>query len=234
MNLQLPENVRELSPDEKFNFRCHPQVDCFTECCRELELALTPYDILRLSRELKMSTARCLDQYCLIECEDDDIFPRVYLGMVDDGRASCPFVSEKGCALYDGRPGACRTYPLGRAACRNISGRCQAFHVLLTEPHCHGFQEPLAQTIADWTKDQGLEQYNQFNDMLMTITQHFKIRNDTRLSKVQQQLFVDTLFDLDAFRARTPERQLDNDDELLTNAISWLRNELFGQEAARE
>jgi Fe-S-cluster containining protein len=228
MNLQLPDNVRQLSADEEFNFSCHPQVDCFTDCCRELELALMPYDVLRLSRILDITTAELLEQYCLIECEADDIFPRVYLGMVDDGRASCPFVSKKGCAVYEGRPGACRTYPLGRAASRNISGRCQAFHVLLTEPHCHGFAEPVEQTIARWTENQGLEPYNQFNDMLMTITQHISIQNDMRLTREQQQLYVDTLYDLDGFCARNRARQDDSDDELMTNGIKWLRNELFG------
>ncbi len=228
MNLQLPENVRQLAPDEEFNFSCHPGVDCFTDCCRELELALTPYDVLRLSRELGITTSDLLEQYCLIECEADDIFPRVYLGMVDDGRAGCPFVSEKGCAVYEGRPGACRTYPLGRAACRNISGRCRAFHVLLREDHCHGFDEPVLQTIDLWTTDQGLEPYNQFNDMLMTITQHIRIQNDMRLSAAQQQLFIDTLYDLDGFRRRNQDRRDDNDDELLTNAVNRLRRELFG------
>ena len=228
MNLQLPDNVRQLAPNEEFNFSCHTGVDCFTDCCRELELALTPYDVLRLSRELGITTSDLLEQYCLIECEPDDIFPRVYLGMVDDGRASCPFVSEKGCAVYAGRPGACRIYPLGRAACRNISGRCRAFHVLLREDHCHGFGEPALQTIGLWTKDQGLEPYNQFNDMVMTITQHIRIQNDMRLSQAQQQLFIDTLYDLDGFCRRNQDRQDDNDNELLTNAVNWLRNELFG------
>ncbi len=228
MNPQLPDNVSQLSPDEEFNFCCHPGVDCFTDCCRELELALSPYDVLRLSRELEISTSDLLEQYCLIECEADDIFPRVYLGMVDDGRASCPFVSEKGCAVYKGRPGACRTYPLGRAASRNISGRCSAFHVLVREDHCHGFREPVVQNIDLWTKDQGMEPYNEFNDMLMTITQHLRIQSGMRLNKTEQQLFIDTIYDLDGFRERNRERGNDNDEELLTNAISWLRNEFFG------
>ncbi len=46
---QLPEH-QPLEANEVFRFHCHPGISCFTDCCRQLELALTPYDVLRLKR----------------------------------------------------------------------------------------------------------------------------------------------------------------------------------------
>ena len=227
MVTEFPSHIRELSDSEIFHFNCHPGIDCFTDCCRELELALTPYDALRLRKELKLSSAEFLEQYCLVEYDEDDLFPRVYLGMVDDGKASCPFVTKKGCTVYGGRPGACRIYPLGRGASRNLFGQSKIIHILLTEPHCHGFSEPDQQTIQTWTIDQGLESYNRLNDEMMTILQHVEIKNGIKLSRDQQQLFLNTLYNLDGFLEKNPNLEADDDEALLKHAIHWLKNKLF-------
>ena len=114
--MQLPNNVKQLAEGESFCFSCHPEVHCFCDCCQQLELALTPYDVVRLKDVLGLTGKEFLDQYAVIEYEEGDIFPRVYLAMQNDGRESCPFVSVDGCTVYEGRPSACRTYPLRRAA----------------------------------------------------------------------------------------------------------------------
>ena len=227
--LNLPDHVRKLTSDEKFQFSCHPGVSCFTDCCRELELALSPYDIVRLKNNLQITSGQFLADYCLIECNEQDALPRVYLGMVNDGRASCPFVSEKGCQVYDGRPAACRTYPLGRAAYQEEDGTSKAIFVLLQEPHCHGFAEPFSQDISAWNKDQELQEYNHLNDELMKIIHHPSIKNGAILSQQEQKLFLDTLYDLDAFRAsnKIKENSTFKDEELLALAIKWLPNQLF-------
>lgn len=225
-----PDNVRQLQEDEKFSFACHPGVSCFNECCRELELALTPYDVLRLRRELGLSSGQFLEQYALVEWQEGEIFPRVYLGMVDDGRASCPFVRPEGCSVYANRPAPCRTYPLGRAAFQNQDGSLGAFHVLIQEDHCQGFKEQQQQTIALWTEDQELAEYNRLNDAMMTILLHPEIKRGFRPDEEQRQLFLATLYDLDQFRdqGQVEEAEGLSDEELLQAAISWLRIKLFG------
>ena len=35
-----------------FNFKCSPGVGCFTRCCGDVTIVLTPYDILRLKNRL--------------------------------------------------------------------------------------------------------------------------------------------------------------------------------------
>ncbi|MFH0789406.1 MAG: YkgJ family cysteine cluster protein, partial [Pseudomonadota bacterium] len=48
---------------DSFSFACHPGVSCFTECCRDLNCVLTPYDLLRLKKSLGMTSSDLLDQF---------------------------------------------------------------------------------------------------------------------------------------------------------------------------
>ncbi len=228
--IHLPENTRRLACNETFSFSCHPGISCFTECCRELELALSPYDVLRLARELELSTGDFLDQYAIVEHPEGEAFPRVYLGMVDDGRASCPFVSEKGCRVYQGRPGACRTYPVGRAAILGCNNRVQEFFVLVSEPHCLGFSEPVERTVSQWTDDQGVGEYNAVNDELLSLLHHPKIKQGMTLDAQQRDRFLLALYNLDDFKRMMAESEangaaVDREGlrDLPDDAVSWFR-----------
>lgn len=238
----LPENMRRLAKDETFHFRCHPGVPCFTECCRQLDLALTPYDVLRLAKNLGLSGAEFLKQYAVIEHLEGEAFPQVYLGMVDDGRASCPFVSTAGCAVYHDRPGACRTYPLGRGAYRTADGSIGEMHVLLTEPHCRGFLETAAQTADSWQADQDLHAYNAMNDELLSLLQDQRLKEGWRPDGNEIELYLDTLYRLEHFKARALAGEIKglqiigletpvaagNDEAFLRAGIKWLHHEFFG------
>ena len=237
----LPRNVQRLEKEERFRFSCHPSVACFTDCCRQLELALTPYDVLRLKKGCGLHSQEFLDRYVIIEQDDHETFPRLYLTMVDDGRASCVFVGESGCTQYQDRPGACRAYPMGRAAIRQADNSMNDFFVLLQESHCHGFQEEQEQDVATYSTEQGLPVYNRFNDAVAQILQHERIRQGKRFSPLQQEHFVLALYNLDQFRTlllagRLPgarpfdesgREALADDEALLLYAIDWLKDTLF-------
>ena len=81
---QFPEAVYRLKPDEEFTFDCHPGVSCFTECCRMLELSLTPYDVLRLRKGTGLTSQELHDRFIIEERGDQDMFPKYYLTMIDD------------------------------------------------------------------------------------------------------------------------------------------------------
>lgn len=238
--VQLPKNVIRIQEDEEFSFSCHPGVDCFTDCCRQLELALTPYDVLRLKQETGLHSNTFLERYVIQEQEADEAFPRFYLTMVDDGRASCVFVSDQGCTVYQGRPGACRAYPMGRAAIRQEGNSMQQFFVLLKETHCHGFLEKEAQTPIKYSQDQGLKRYNELNDRVASLLQHDKIRGGMQLTDRQREFFVLALYNLDSFREQLEADELPNqeqylaqkesytdDEQLLLFAVEWLQGVLF-------
>lgn len=235
---QFPDAVYRLKPDEPFHFDCHPGVPCFTECCRMLELALTPYDVLRLRQGTGLSSQQLHDQYIIEERGELDMFPKYYLTMIDDGRASCAFVDTEGCQIYDNRPGACRAYPLGRAAVRTRNGELQQHFVLLKEAHCQGFAEPKEQTPLQYSESQGLTEFNRYNDAVATLIQHEQIRQGNFMpSDEQLRLYTLALYNLDVFRSEVqngklgitgyPEPILHSDEDLLLFAIEWLKDQFF-------
>lgn len=226
-DISLPQNVRRLGDNETFRFSCHPQVACFTDCCHQLDLALSPYDVLRLRLALGISAADFLERYAMVEKTDADTFPQLFLAMVDDGKASCPFVNEKGCAVYHDRPGACRTYPVGRGASLDDKGRQSELFVLLAEPHCQGYANGPEVSLHEWIADQEVAVYNEFNDLLMAILQHHRIKEGFRPDDRQQERYLSVLYNLDAFRQENGVHENIDDQELLRSAIRQLHDELF-------
>lgn len=238
------DGVRRLAGRETFQFSCHPDISCFNECCRELDLALSPYDVLRLKNALAISSAEFLERYAVIEHAPDLAFPQVYLGMVDDGSASCPFVTQAGCRVYQNRPGACRIYPLGRASRLLPDGGRRDYYVLLSEAHCRGGEQEQDWQTSSWLADQGLLPYNECNDLVMTLLQHEKIRNGMKPDAEQLKNFLLALYNLDRFRELLPSLAQKNDlsglssqgsapweaedQTLLEFAVTWLHHELFG------
>lgn len=205
-----------------------------------LELALTPYDLLRLRRATGLSSTRILHEYVIEEQDVAEPFPRFYLTMVDDGRASCVFVGPSGCTVYPHRPSACRTYPLGRASVCGERGEIEEHFVLLKERHCKGFAEPNVQTIDSYSIDQDLEIFNRMNDRVARILQHKSIRQGVIPSKSQIDFFRLALYDLDAFRDSLLAGEFADlwneqdvledmeDEQLFERALTMVEKVLFG------
>ena len=250
MRTELPEmpDLRPVAAGEALGFACGPALPCFTECCRDLDLALSPYDVLRLKRRLGLSSGEFMRRYALVGMEDGAAFPICRLAMVDDGRASCVFVRPEGCSVYADRPAACRAYPLARGVSLEADGGARERLALLREPHCRGFSADIPGCCADFLESQGLAEYNRFGDALLRLHQHPLVRSGAfRPDEQQARRYVLALYDLDRFRSLlargalplafplTPaqRRGLEGDDgELLLLAIAWLEREFFGKAAA--
>lgn len=245
MTENLPENFHHINKEQQFCFSCHPGVDCFTECCRELDLALSPYDVLRLKNALKMHSGNFLEEYVIIEWDERLVFPQCYLTMVDDGRASCIFVTSEGCSVYPDRPSACRAYPVGRGVKQNSSNTIEECFVLVKESHCHGFNENQSQTPNEYFSCQGVDEYNRFNDLQATILQNKQIHSGFRPSRDQLDQYLLALYNLDMFRQEMADGRISmnrplgaeeiqglagDDEKLLILGINWLQQELFNNE----
>jgi Fe-S-cluster containining protein len=190
-----------------------------------------------------MKPAEFIERYVVEELDEKGIFPVLYLGMVDDGRASCPFVSGDGCTVYNGRPGACRAYPVGRGTTLDKNGRKQELYILVREDHCRGFDEPETHTVAEWFADQGLVEYNKINDEVLALVQHEQVgKGLQRLTREQKDKYILALYKLDEFRemvsspafqeefmANEKEREAILADELslLRFGIRWIMELLF-------
>lgn len=152
------------SLDSKFNFKCHKDIKCFTKCCRNINIILTPYDIIRLKKGLSLSSEEFLAIYTEPQLLEKTDLPVVTLKLMDDELKSCPFIRDDGCLVYSDRPTACRYYPVGVAALTYKEGSdAKDFYFFVNEPHCLGFEEDKIWTIEEWRKDQGVDIHDEIN-----------------------------------------------------------------------
>jgi hypothetical protein len=86
--------------DSAFSYTCH----ACQRCCYGKAIRVGPYEVLRLSRRLGITTTEFLSRYTeaggtVLVTKDD---------------TSCVFLDEHGCSVHPDRPLACRIYPLAR------------------------------------------------------------------------------------------------------------------------
>lgn len=193
------ESLERLSASDTFCFGCSPDVPCFNDCCADLACVLKPYDLLRMQRALQLSSERVLEQYTEIGIDEETGFPVVTLKMKTDKRRSCPFVSQTGCSIYEDRPGACRTYPLGRGTSLTNCGGVVEQYVIVQESHCKGFSpDGKNWSIQTWVEDQSLRVYQAFDDKYLTLLSAWQGR-DKQLTPPQFQMVLMALYQQDRF-----------------------------------
>ncbi len=158
-----------LGREDTFEFVCGPEVPCFNECCADLNLSLSPYDVIRLRHVLRMSSKSFLTEYAQVGRMSGNGFPVVMLKMRNDERQSCPFVREEGCSVYGDRPGACRVYPLGRGASIGEDGSVDEQFILVREKHCVGLGQPRRWTVVQYLENQGMGPYIDNDDRYMRL-----------------------------------------------------------------
>jgi len=247
---QLEEKIltdhTRLGPDDTFKFACHPGVSCFNKCCSDVNIFLSPYDVLRMKRRLGMTSADFLDRYTLLPVQKDMKTPVVMLRMNDDELKTCPFLTEGGCGIYSDRPWPCRMYPLGLAAQKDTPDgwRGERFYFLLKEEGCRGFDESNEWTVREWLEDQGIDHYDEWGEAFKELTLHPFFQDGGVLSPEKIHMLFTACYDLDKFREFVFESTLlqrfevdesfveemrYDDEALLRFAFLWLRFSLFGE-----
>ena len=79
----LKEHPR-LSKESRFKFSCHKNVPCFNECCGDVNIFLTPYDVIRLKRSLGITSTEFLSKYTILPFDKNLKYPVILLKMGDD------------------------------------------------------------------------------------------------------------------------------------------------------
>ncbi len=245
--LDIPEAGREgIRPlvEGKLKFSCHRGIACFTACCADLQLVLTPYDILRMKKRLRIPAEEFLEQYTQPLNDGPSLFPMVRLKMKEDKNRRCPLVAPRGCTIYEDRPGACRLYPLGRAAMNLPGAEEREAYFLVNEAHCLGFHEEKEWGVEEWIRSQGLRLYYEMNRPWTEIVTASRSRlRDLTPQKLQ--MFYLVSYNLDRFRefvfrtkflrtfdippAETEELAAD-DLCLMTVGMKWLKFVLLGED----
>ncbi|MCI5120853.1 MAG: YkgJ family cysteine cluster protein [Candidatus Electrothrix sp. AUS4] len=240
----------KLTLDSPLQFECHPGVSCFTACCHNIQIVLTPYDILVLRKRLNMAAHDFIVQYTEPAYLEKTDMPGVRIKLTEDKQA-CPFVTPEGCTVYEDRPSACRYYPVGMAdfhegGKEEEGNQEEKFFFLVKEPHCKGFEEPKKWTIGEWRADQGVDLRDEMNkEWLRLVMRRKSFGHQANLSEAAQRMFFMASTDLDHFRRfilessfldtyeiddESLEKLKTDDVALMLFSFQYLANTLFGAE----
>lgn len=248
MMKQSPEaNGRLLLPDDTFVFECRPDLSCFTRCCRDADMYLYPYDIIRLKNRLDLSSDQFLNQHTTMAFRDNPYFPNVMLKMSDRQDRSCPFLDSSGCSVYADRPFSCRAYPMERAVRRTgTPGGPEEMAFIVRHSYCLGHEARCKWTLADWIENQQIQIDNDINDRWVEIDTLFR-RNPWGSEGIEgpklKMAFM-ACFNIDQLRnfilestflkrfevePRRKELMLESDIELLQFGFDWVEFFLTGK-----
>lgn len=193
----------QLSLDDKFQFRCHRGIACFNKCCENIDILLTPYDIVRLKNHFGISSREFIDGYTYDFSMDGHGMPGLKL-RTKENSAACINLTPAGCSVYADRPSACRYYALGLASMRKKDAtRDEDSYFVVREDHCLGHHEPVVQTVGDYRRDQGVDRYDEINHEWRQIILKKRSSGPTvgRPSARSFELFFLASYDIDGFRA---------------------------------
>jgi Fe-S-cluster containining protein len=230
------ENSPRLGLDDHFCFRCDKDLKCFTRCCHDVSILLTPYDVLRMKRALKMDSSDFLEKYTLVLESKEKGTPVVFLKM-DENSQNCPFVGERGCAVYSQRPWSCRMYPLGMAEPKDSAQVSQRFFFVVREEICEGHAAERELSVRDWMAEQQVDAAEALDESFRRLMGHGGWENREALTPDKLAMFYMAAYDVDRFRRfifqtkfldffEVDETRIEairtDDEELLEFAFDWI------------
>ena len=244
-------NLKPITPEGIFSFACHPGVSCFNRCCHEIDVILTPSDILKIKTELNISSDKFLTQFTTMQKLKGTGIPLVKLQMRENTNGACIFLDQKkGCSIYHTRPLVCRSYPLGLASLdprqseTQEEGQPTEARFIIREDICMGHSEPKTWTLKEWMKDQETIGLEKDNKDWLDIVARLKAMKFGENQQHEISLFIMASYDIDTFsrfvfessmlkRFKVEKKTVDlirsNQLELLKFGMMWLQFSLFGE-----
>jgi uncharacterized protein len=243
---QSPVIPNLIEADHVIQFSCHKGIGCWNACCANIDISLTPYDIIRLKNRLGISSPQFLRDYTVPYEMDKDGIAGVKFRPVEGGTA-CRFMQPEGCGVYEDRPTACRYYPVALLSMRKQDEYTDTqAYALVKEDHCKGHEVARPISIADYRKEQGVEEYDELARGWRQLILKKKSSGPAigAPSMKSRQLYFMACYDIDTFRdyvesevfqelfALTKEeweKILSTDTELMLFAFRYLKQVLFGE-----
>ncbi len=231
---------------KEIRFQCRKGIACWNACCSNIDISLTPYDILRLKRRFEMGSGEFLQKYTVPYEMEQNSIAGVKLRPVANGTA-CQFMTAEGCSVYEDRPTACRYYPVALLSMRKQDEYTDRdSYALVKEEHCLGHNEPRQITINAYRKEQGVEEYDELARGWRQLILKKKSSGPSvgKPSKRSLELFFMACYDLDRFRtfvasegfcelydlpAEEMQKILSDDTELMLFGFRFLKQVLYGE-----
>lgn len=230
----------------RLQFECRRGIACWNACCSNIDISLTPYDVIRLKQRLGLSSSEFLQRFTVpYEMEKDGI-AGVKLRPVEGGTA-CRFMTPEGCSVYGDRPTACRYYPVALLSMRKQGESTdRQLYATVREEHCLGHRQPRTQSINEYRAEQGLLDYDEAAHGWRQLILKKKSSGPTigKPSRRSLEFFFMTCYDVDRLRAFVasdgfgevydlPADELrailEDDVRLLQFGFRLLRQVLFGE-----
>lgn len=236
-----------LEGETPIQFRCHRQIKCWNACCSNIDIPLSPYDVLRLKNRLGLSSGDFLKQYTFPYEMAQDGMPGIKFQPVEGGTA-CQFMVEEGCSVYEDRPAACRYYPVALVSIRRSDEYTdRTSYALVQEAHCKGHEEDRTLSIDEYRQEQGVSDYDDKSRGWRQLILKKKSAGPAigRPPMISNQLFFMASYDLDRFRAfvaspafnasyvvpvETMAEIMADDEKLMEFAFNFLKQSLFKEE----
>jgi uncharacterized protein len=240
-----------LTEEHRTKFACHPGVNCFNACCKQADVMLAPYDVIRLKQNLGLTSDELLKEYTVPWEMDSDGVIGVKLKTNEDKH--CLLMTDAGCSVYEDRPAACRYYPFGLMGVKHTEATSdEQNYFRIEEEHCKGhleenfLPETKELTLGEYRQTQGVEEYDKNNLDWIRLMLKKKSAGPSvgRPSPESLQLFFMATFDLDRFKRfigspnftavynldEATVKEINNDDiALLEFGYRFLRQALFGE-----
>ncbi len=141
MEFVAPPVVFDKTRASRWSYVCH----ACSRCCYGKGIQVAPYEVLRLARNLGLSTTEVLARHTEAG--------GIRLRLREDG--GCTFLTPRGCGVHADRPLVCRLYPLGRQV--EADGR-ETFGDLPPHPRTEG-EYGANGTVDDYLRAQGVAPY---------------------------------------------------------------------------
>lgn len=185
------------------------------KCCRDKVITLAPYDVLRIARAAGVSTRAAIARFTL---------RRGSILKFGAGGA-CSMLEGVRCRIHEGRPLACRLYPLGLE--RAEDGRGERFVRLEPAPGSLGVYGNDG-TVGDFLEAQDVAEYLDANDRYRRLIPRIRARIAELIDfeKIEPREFwrvatrealaesnydpnplIDAMFDLDGFVGRRDDEE---------------------------
>ena len=193
----------KLTGSSKFKFSCYKGISCFNACCKQADIALTPYDVLRLKTRLDMTSGEFLKAYTVPFTIDGQGLPGIKLRTENEVPVCKLLDGDNGCGVYEDRPAACRYYPMGLMNMKSFKAEREEQHYFIVkEDHCTGHQEDRELTVDQYREEQGVKEYDEFNFPWYKLVLKKKSAGPTigNPSQMSFDFFFMASYDIDRFR----------------------------------
>ncbi len=245
---QSPVVPNMVEGDHQIQFSCHKGISCWNACCANIDISLTPYDIVRLKKHLGISSTDFLREYTVPYEMEKDGLAGVKLRPIENGSA-CRFMQPEGCGVYADRPTACRYYPVALLSLRRQDEYIdRQSYAIVKEAHCKGHEVARPINIDDYRKEQGVVEYDDLARGWRQLVLKKKSSGPSigAPSLKSRQLFFMACYDIDTFHsfvesdafgklfklgADEKAMLMADDVELMQFAFRFLKQVMFGEQS---